>query len=511
MGYYQGELDFIPAIESLPEMPKQREFIYSPSSQAAYIGGQGSGKSVALCTTLIIRALAEPNGFSLVGRLNMPALESTTMKTFLEMVPAEYGEWAEAKKIWTFHNGHEVIFKHLEITDPKVVGHIRSLNLSAAYVDEATEVDEGVYFLLLGRLRRKTTKTAKLNHILRLASNPAGHDWIWRQFFDPDRKEEWKRNHGITASTMENPFLPEDYVQNMLATYPEDWAQRFIYGSFADFSDLVFKEFSEESHTWNPARTYTVFNGLNNPPESWPVIIGIDIGSDTEHDPWAIALISVAPDGSLYQFEEVYGNGLLIAKIAAEIKAKLGNRKIDGVAYDYAQRQCALELAEHGIVGTAAIKEVQPGLFKTAQYVHVDQRLQHPFSLKTLGAPRYYVSKVCKHTTHEMSAYKWAHDRSGKPTGEPAHEHSHSPSAVRYAIHTFRPLPEKLVPAKLWENPDLDAMSRMYWMQAERFPDRMERFKPREKQFMTMEQWQKEAVRPPKKFQKPNFVKYARA
>jgi PBSX family phage terminase large subunit len=506
MGILTGELDFHTAIDSLPRMPKQREFISCPERNAAYVGGQGSGKSVSLCTSLILNAANDPHGFSLVGRLNMPALETSTMKTFLELVPEEYGEWADTKKTYNMSNGHQIIFRHLDISDPKVVGHVKSMNLSAAYVDEATEVSEEVYFLLVGRLRRKTAP----RHIVRLASNPAGHDWIWRHFFDPERKQSWKdNNRGITASSMENPFLPEEYIQNMLNTYPADWADRFIYGHFSDFSDLVYKEFTEESHVWDAAKAYAMFGGSNVPPKNWPVIVGIDIGSDI--DPWAICLVAVAPNGMLFQFEEVYGNSLLIRTIAQELHLKLGERVIDGMAYDYANRQAALELAEYNINGYPAIKEVRPGLFKTAQYMHVDPRLEHPFNAKVKGSPRFFISSDCINTRRELSAYKWAKDRSGTATGEPSHENSHSPDAVRYALHTFRPLPEKLSPPKLWENPALDEMSRLYWFDSEKRKDNMEKFRPHKAQPASMQEWLAQSKHRPLRFQKPNMGIFQKA
>lgn len=509
MGILSGEIDIYGALESLDRMPHQKKFVGAQQPNAAYVGGQGSGKSVALCTAAILNCYAEPGGFSLMGRLNMPALETTTMKTFLEMVPEGYGEWAEAKKTFTFTNRHQVIFKHLDVADPKVVGHIRSLNLSGAYVDEATEIKEEVYFLLLGRLRRKTTQAAGLSHKIRLASNPAGHDWIWRHFFDPNRKPEWRlSNLGITASTMDNPFLPREYVQNMLNTYPQDWADRFIYGSFSDFSDLVYKEFAETTHTWNPRKNYAVFGGSGEPPHAWPVIIGIDIGSDI--DPWAVTLDAISPWGSLFQYAEVYGNSMLIADIARQIKDKVDGRKIAGIAYDYSNRQCALELAEHDINGQSAIKEVEPGLFKMAQYYHLDLRLEHPFDPGCKGAPRAFTSQACINSVRENLEYKWAKDKSGNPTGEPSHESSHSPDARRYSIHTFRPLPEKLAVRKKWENPALDPVSREYWKAEEEKNDKMKGFVPRSRVERTMQDWQKLAGAAPKRFQRPGYARFAR-
>lgn len=466
MGFYQGELELADAIAGLDKMPKQKQFIQAQQFAVSYVGGEGCGKSVALCTSALCEAALEPRGFSLIGRLNMPALESTTMKTFLELVPADWGEWLEAKKTFKFANGHETIFRHLDISDPKVTGHIRSLNLSGAYVDEQSEIPEEVFFMLTGRLRRKNVK----RRVYRGTSNPAGHDWQWRHFFDPDRKpEEKEQNLGIGAASTENVFLPEEYHVRRKNLYPADWYDRFVLGSFADFSDLVFKEFGEFTHTWDESKHYDVFNGQQNPPAEWPVVIGMDIGGGEEGDPWAVPVIAVAPDGRLYQYAEIYGSGLRIRPIAEQLRELIGTHPVDGLAYDYAQRAAAMELEEHGIDGQPAIKEVRPGLFKTEQYVHIDPTMQHPFNSKVSGSPRFFISSACKNTIREMSSYKWAKDRGGRPKipAEPAHENSHCPSAVRYAIHTFRPNPIEATPAKKWENQKLDVASRLYWQRVE--------------------------------------------
>jgi len=451
-----GEVSWEAAIAGL--LPHQKAFLARPERNAAFVGGMGSGKSFVLCLLAIANATRDPNGFSLIARLNYPALINSTMKIFLELVPEHYGTFQPTARVFRFRNGHEIVFHHLDISDPKVAGPIKSMNLSAAFIDEATEISQDIYLLVDGRVRRKT---ASLN-MVRLASNPAGHDYVWRMYFDPNRKPAYQHYFGINCTMMDNTHLSADYIENARSSWPEDWQQRYVYGTFADFSDLIYKESAESSHVWDSRKQHEVFGGLGDPPADWPVIIGIDIGSDTEHDPWAIVLIAVAPDGRLYQFDEIYGNGLLIANIADQLFAKLGERARPDVAYDYAQRQCAMELAECGIVGQPAIKEVDPGIFKTAQYIHIDPRLTHPFAVQ-VGSPRYFVSSRCVHTIDEMTSYKWAKDRSGNATGKPAHEHSHSPSAVRYAIHTFRPLPEKPRAQEIWEAPGLNAMSREYW------------------------------------------------
>jgi hypothetical protein len=331
------------------------------------------------------------------------------------------------------------------------------MNLTAAFIDEATEISEETYFLITGRVRRKNSK----RHIIRLASNPAGKDWVWRHFFDPNRKAAFQKNLGISMSTFDNPHLPTHIVESWKATYPKDWADRYLLGHFSDFSDLIYKEFSDATHTWNSMEPQAFFGGASLPPEDWPTIVGVDIGSDI--DPWAITLVAVAPDGRLFQYDEVYGRNLLIADIAEEMHTKLRGTHRPDIAYDYANRQAALELAECDIHGQPAIKEIQPGLFKVAQYMHIDPRLQHPFTPDAVGSPRYFIASHCTNTITELSNYKYAKDRAGTTLNEPAHENSHSPDAVRYAIHTFRPLPERMRVPEAWENPALDIASSMYW------------------------------------------------
>lgn len=512
MSILSGELSLWQALEAIQadpcQMPKQREFITTAKPWVAYVGGEGSGKSVALVVDAYLNAMAEPDGLTLIGRLNMTALELSTMKTFLEMIPDTQG-WQDSKRIFTCSNRHEIVFRHLDISDPKVVGHIKSMPLSRAYVDEGSEISEETFFLLVGRCRRKTATRAGTRHTVKIASNPAGHDWMWRTFFDPERRAGLRDNtHGITASSFDNVFLPESYRLRQ-HLYPADWADRFIYGHFSDFSDLVYKEFGEDTHVWDARAVHAVFGGRPDPPTDWPVIAGIDIGSDI--DPWACCLIACAPDGRLYQFAEVYGNSLLIRQIADELHAKLGNRPLDGVAYDYANRQAALELAEHDINGTPAIKEVRPGLFKTAQYLHVDPRLQHPFNSRVAGSPRFFISSECTNTRRELSSYKWAKDRGGTPTGEPAHDNSHSPDAVRYTLHTFRPLPEKLAVPQLWENPALDAASRQYWREVAAHPDRRDRTVARsDGRYRTIGEWQRLAARAGQRFQRPAGLRFSR-
>ena len=106
----RGEVSWEDAVAKL--LPHQRNFMGRPERNVAYVGGMGSGKSVALCMLCIANALRDPGGFSLVGRLNYPALINSTMRIFLELVPERWGDFQPTARIFKFVNGHEVLFHH---------------------------------------------------------------------------------------------------------------------------------------------------------------------------------------------------------------------------------------------------------------------------------------------------------------------------------------------------------------------------------------------------------------
>ena len=457
-GINDGEVNLAGAIKRI--LPAQDNFLTAGEKFAAYMGGFGSGKTIALCCCAIMNGNAEPNGFSLIGRLHKPALEMTTRKTFLELFPADWvADWVPSKGWLKAKNGHEYLFTHLDLADAEIKAHIRSLNLSAFYVDEAPEISEQTYLTLVGRLRRQGVS----RRCGRLSGNPAGQDWIWRLFFDEKRPEKLKRIHkGILAPTTENVNLPPGYIDDMICVYPDDWVERYIYGSFADFSDKVYKDFNSNIHCFDCENEYHRFNRQGHPPKEWPVIVGIDIGGV---DPWHIVFIAVEPEtGFLYAFAEFHRAGVLVREIADEFYLLLDDRPMEGMAYDYENQQAAMELAYEGPSGSPANKDVAAGIFKVAQYLHPDPRLQHPF-LGGNPSPRFFAcSRCCPQTVRSLAGVSWDKDRSGNPTGKVKHdEYIHGADAVRYAIHTFRPEPRKIKPRPVWENPQLDMLSRMFW------------------------------------------------
>lgn len=456
--YQIGEVSIGQVLSQL--LPSQVKFLSSKSMFSAYIGGEGSGKTIALCTSAILRGAQDDNGMSVIGRATQPALKMTTRKTFLELVPAEWvADWNQsyvgAGRL-TLKNGHEFYFLHLDMDDPDVYSHIRSANLSAFYIDEGSEVKEKAFHTLMGRLRRKDA----VERVGRVSSNPAGRDWMWETFFKSDRRKYLLDNcEGILAPSTENYHLPSEYIESRLNIYPPDWVERFIHASFADFSDKVYKDWNHTLHVYDATVESRAFEGKLKPPVSWPVIIGCDIGGV---DPWAILFIACSPEGQLFVFDEIYQPHILVREIADLYFQKVEGYRVEGLAYDYENQQAALEMHELNIPGAPAVKQVLPGVFKVGQYLHPAKGLNNPFTNQPIS-PRLFIGSNCTNLVREIATYAWGKDKSGNLTGKPQDGNDHACDALRYAIHTFRPNPVKPKKKEAWDNPALDAMSRQYW------------------------------------------------
>ncbi len=463
-----GEVTLEGALDGLDRMPKQKAFLQAIKDTRFldYTGGWGAGKSVILCASLILLGREQPGSLILVGRNTMPDLRDSTRRTFLEMMPEAWCKggikgWSVSENRLTCENNTEYLFRHLDVTDQKNSAHLKALNLTAFGIDEGGEVAVDVFRNLSGRLRRKNTPIRRGL----VTGNPAGHDWRWQMFHDPNRAAYFQSKYkGFVAPMTENPFLDPDYVQDQINTLPPDWVDRYVYGSFADMEDAVYKEWDEPMHVWDCTQEWAVFNGGYNPPLDWPIYVGIDIGGV---DPWAFSFISVSPNGNFYKWAEIHQSGILIQQLAALYWELAEKRPVLGIAYDYENQQAAYEMQQHNITGTPANKEVKPGLFTMAHYLHVNPLLVHPFR-GGMGSPRFFVSSACVETRQEYATYKWAKDRRGIPTGDPVDGHDHHVSADRYALHTFKPVGIAPRPQKSSENPDLDIASALYWRDVEK-------------------------------------------
>lgn len=235
-------------------IPIHASFHESTAPERFLFGAFGSGKSWALCAEAIAQCLEHPGIRGLVARKTIPELRDSTEQVFFEILPHELKELGETRRTgghvesFTFPNGSKVLFRGLDDWEK-----MKSLNIGFLALDEADEFDEETYTGMLSRVRQKepTPEAAKLGagNITRrsvwCASNPAGHNWLWRRAVNTETQADGVEY--FKSTSFDNPYLPPSYFDYLLQ-YPEQWLRRFVLCQFDTFSGQIYPDWSWDTH-----------------------------------------------------------------------------------------------------------------------------------------------------------------------------------------------------------------------------------------------------------------------
>ena len=202
--------------------PSQARFWQSQKRVILFSGGFGCGKSLMLVLKAIDLALRYPGNFILMGRQTYIQLRDSLLKEFLVTCPPSLiAQYYKAEMKIEMINGSEIIFRHL---DKIAEQEVRSMNLGAAFIDQAEDIDRGVFLALLGRLRRAGVEDQDRKLIMSM--NPE-LTWHYAEF-KQNPKDHYEL---IEASTYENKDnLPPGYIENLEQNYPENYRKQYMEG-----------------------------------------------------------------------------------------------------------------------------------------------------------------------------------------------------------------------------------------------------------------------------------------
>jgi hypothetical protein len=138
---------------------------------------------------------------------------------------------------------------------------LRSMNLAGILYDEADEFTPEDFEGMSSRLRQTrrpprpaSSATRRIErHGTVLACNPRGKNWIYRDFVDPQTRK--KETEHFTSTTLDNPYLPVSFVNDMLAM-PDPWVRAFVLCKFDDLVGAVYPEFAWDTHVIKPLKEY---------------------------------------------------------------------------------------------------------------------------------------------------------------------------------------------------------------------------------------------------------------
>jgi hypothetical protein len=225
-------------------------------------GGFGSSKSYAFCLKALWLSCTFKRNRGVIARKEYEMLKNTTMSTFFKLCPPELyndgGRRSDSEKILRLNNGSEVLWMHLD--DPETENVIRGLEINWFFMDQAEEIDEEIFDMMLARLGRWDQSEvpddllAKEGGIEKwawvspvngkalvptypmLACNPDTElHWLWRRFHE--ESSEWRskyKSRGYKMFSMDsrdNKFLPKQNLDSMM-DQDESFVRRFVRGEW---------------------------------------------------------------------------------------------------------------------------------------------------------------------------------------------------------------------------------------------------------------------------------------
>jgi hypothetical protein len=212
-----------------------------------YGGAAGGGKTMLGCMWQILRRLKYPGTRSLIGRAKLDTLKKTTMNTFFQVaheIGLKAGEdfvYNQQSHTIKFSNGSEIILADLFLypADPQMTD-LGGLELTDAFIDEATEITEKAYSIVSSRIRYKLNEFGLKPKIL-LTCNPS-KGWIYNQFYLPYKNQNLPAHRAfVQALPGDNIHLPDSYVTS-LTRLPEADRKRLLEGDweFDNSSDRLY-------------------------------------------------------------------------------------------------------------------------------------------------------------------------------------------------------------------------------------------------------------------------------
>jgi phage terminase large subunit len=216
--------------------PTQRSFhaLLPLASVRLYGGAMGGGKTYAVCGEGISLLCRWPGNRIAYIRKTRTAIERTTWRTFLRLLPFVLIRTINAQKLTvTLVNGSEAIFLGADTSKDPLLEDLKSFEASMIYLEEASQLAEDVFFTAIQRKDRWITPDgSRPPGGVALTTNPE-IGWVKTTIYDPWSRGELPDGMAfVPALPSDNPELGEQYLADMRRFLPPDQIARYLEGKW---------------------------------------------------------------------------------------------------------------------------------------------------------------------------------------------------------------------------------------------------------------------------------------
>ena len=191
------------------------------TNEVLFGGGAGGGKSLLGVYWLLKCCFKYPNTRWLMGRSQLKNLKETTLNTLFEClkmmeIPIEEVQFNQAMGQLKFiRTGSSIILKDLghNPSDPHFE-RLGSLEISGAFIDEATEIVPKAVSIVNSRMRYKLDEYGIIPKLL-MTCNPV-KNWIYTDYYKPHKEGtlvDYKKF--IQSLVTDNPHISKHYIKQL--------------------------------------------------------------------------------------------------------------------------------------------------------------------------------------------------------------------------------------------------------------------------------------------------------
>ena len=243
-------------------------------------------------------------------------------------------------------------------------------------------------------------------------STPKGKDAFWELWMKGQREEDgwksWKFN------TIDNPYIPDEEVEEARKTMPEGYFRQEYEGSFEDFTGLIYPEFSSK-YLIEPVyipEVYTRVGAID------PAITGTT----------AVLQGAFDEDGNVIIYDEYYEPNKRVSEVCENIRNDKVRWYIDPAAVSSKiQREGSLyslydEYHEQGVRPHKAENDVEAGINRVGEYFRQG---------------KIKIFNTCHNLIWELERYHWSQTKvsvKGEPKPSPYKKDDHLCDCLRYLI-----------------------------------------------------------------------------
>lgn len=203
----------------------QWDFIHSKKKFNLFLGGVGSGKTWGGAYKTIKKVTSEPGVLGFIGANTYKQLNRATLPPLFALLDSFYipYRYVENRGVLQFCDT-EIICASMDNYDVH-----RGIEIGWFWLDEGSMSKVQAFEMLMGRLR--SPKSDRLEGWI--TTTPFGFNWLYDYFAGEKQTKEFKMFH---STSMDNPYLPDGYVDSLKDNYDSKVYSQEVLGEFTNIS-----------------------------------------------------------------------------------------------------------------------------------------------------------------------------------------------------------------------------------------------------------------------------------